>query len=69
MTQDELNLARTPEAVEALLTRVEPLLQTDSQKTAYNFLVDYLDCPDWFARTEGGGSYFFLLRYSMISQR
>ena len=54
MTQDELNLARTPEAVEALLTRVEPLLQTDSQKTAYNFLVDYLDCPDWFARTEGG---------------
>ena len=54
MTQSELDQARAPEAIEALLTRVEHLLQADYQRTAYNFLVDYLERPEWFSSQEGG---------------
>lgn len=54
MTSKEYEKAKRVDAVSALLTRVEPLLLTDYQKTAYNFLVDYLENPEWFESTEGG---------------
>jgi hypothetical protein len=54
MTQSEFDKASTSEAVEELLARVESLLQFDYQRTAYNFLVDYLEFPDWFSSHEGG---------------
>jgi len=39
--------------LEKLLDQVEPLLVKDYQKTAYNFLVDYLENPEWFNSHEG----------------
>lgn len=54
MTKQELEKARVPAEVEKLLDAVEPLLATDYQKSAYDFLIEYLEYPDWFQSREGG---------------
>lgn len=54
MTNTQVERAKKRANVSKLLDRVEPRLSTAYQATAYNFLVDYLEHPEWFGSHEGG---------------
>ncbi len=54
MTQAEFERAKKPASVRRLLSRVENSLEKDYQATAYNFLIDYTENPEWFSSSEGG---------------
>lgn len=54
MLAKEYEKAQEPAEVEKLLDRVENHLETDYQKTAYNFMIDYLERPEAFSSHEGG---------------
>ena len=53
MTPDEFQEAKQPQNVERLLEAVEDRLSTNAEKTAYSYLIDYVEEPDWFASVEG----------------
>jgi hypothetical protein len=54
MNAKEFELAKESSAIEALLDSVANVKFNASQSTAYNFLIDYLENPEWFSSHEGG---------------